>query len=497
MFRLVLSAVAAASTQLDCNADSEAACLVKPGCAWFSFAGNCTNCTALLPDTASITGCRDWKATDYCMNTIFSAAKKRYHGAPSDSPFVEVVRHYGITHGSGKPGDPWNRRQSCSVWCDMGYSNTCFGQPRAANELRGINYGGRFIPEEWMKLGDFFHNETPGCTGCNISLCDVAMAAGSAGGDRMSSHLDATIDEAHFRKMADNNFNIVRLPVGYWNVLDLPSGQTPNMPAWMASRWLAVQQMLASSDYQPYLAKVFEYSRKYGLRVLLDLHGAPGGQSGDQNSGCTTNSSGYFGTPDADYNIQVAVNAIGALATMCKAQGPTCYGVELLNEPSRSIDRTVLLDYYKRAAAAARGAGLDRGSPLVIMDWSDQLRSFWASADLGDYSQVGRIDFETHIYDWNSRTTQQAARDGAKQAGFDDYRAFAAGSRVFVGEWNVPNNNGVNASSLANWYVGQANQFGGGSFIWSYDGPGIWGAVEPSASQPWGFFWKSIFDGGF
>ena len=77
-------------------------------------------------------------------------------------------------------------------------------------------------------------------------------------------------------------------------------------------------------------------------QVLLDLHGAPGGQTVNQDTGCATACEGdgcgkashYFTRPR---NVATAVTAVTRLAQMCVAAGPTCYGIELLNEPTPYI----------------------------------------------------------------------------------------------------------------------------------------------------------------
>jgi aryl-phospho-beta-D-glucosidase BglC (GH1 family) len=57
----------------------------------------------------------------------------------------------------------------------------------------------------------------------------------------------------------------VRLPVGYWNVIEDP------------------YHRYAPKDHTKalkYIDLCFDWAEKYGLTVLLDLHGAPGSQNG-------------------------------------------------------------------------------------------------------------------------------------------------------------------------------------------------------------------------
>ena len=144
---------------------------------------------------------------------------------------------------------------------------------------------GRFIPENWLNLpgmSELYVNATVGidprlCTvgDCKLSTCDIA-ATGPGAGDRMLRYLNDSIREEHFERMAAAGFNFVRLPLGYWNVLDVEDA--PDAPAHDAARWLALQRMLPASSYAPHIDRVIRLAQRHRLRVLLDLHGAPGGR---------------------------------------------------------------------------------------------------------------------------------------------------------------------------------------------------------------------------
>jgi len=347
---------------------------------------------------------------------------------------------------------------------------------------------------------------------CVLALCDVADVAADAG-ERMLAYLDATILESHFETMASKGFTLVRLPLGYWNVVDLPG--TGNMPAETARRWGSLQQMLPAADYLPFIERVFDYASAHGLRVLLDLHSAPGGQTGNQNTGCSTGGADsvarYF---DTTYNSYLAVLAVKEMASLCKRYGNSCYGIGLLNEPccthaaigDANLDRPFLHAFYRDAIAVARADGLVRVEgdgedwfvegaslplevPIVVMDWLEWLSSYWDAADFGPYEQTGQLVFESHIYTGHS-TSQQESRDAAGPD-FATYQDLGTRRRIFIGEFGMDANHDVNYNQLASWYVSQANQFGQGSFVWNFDGPWAWGAVVPLDLG-----WPQIFQGG-
>lgn len=57
-----------------------------------------------------------------------------------------------------------------------------------------------------------------------------------------------------------------RIPVGYWSIDLLP------------------YEPYVQGAF-PYLIRAVNWARELGLKVLLDLHGAPGSQNGQDNSG--------------------------------------------------------------------------------------------------------------------------------------------------------------------------------------------------------------------
>lgn len=140
--------------------------------------------------------------------------------------------------------------------------------------------------------------------------------------------------------------------------------------------------------------------------VLLDLHGAPGTQAQQSNTGCYT--SGVYW--DTDWNKTWTKNAIIALANICKANTTSCYGVELLNEPDWSISRDSLVRFYQDAIKASRDAGLRKHTPMVIMEWMPNWKYFdgkWAQ--FFPESTYGATNFDTHIYDFKNTVAEEEA----------------------------------------------------------------------------------------
>lgn len=81
----------------------------------------------------------------------------------------------------------------------------------------------------------------------------------------LKPHWDSWAQLSDFQKIADSGFNVVRIPIGFWAY---DNSSTPY-----------------SSGAAPYMDLAIGWARQVGLKVIVDLHGAPGSQNGFDNSG--------------------------------------------------------------------------------------------------------------------------------------------------------------------------------------------------------------------
>jgi len=379
---------------------------------------------------------------------------------------------------------------------------------KALPKVHGVNYGSRFIIEKFFGLPGtddvVFKDISSGQSGADPSLCDVNT--GDAG-DRMSTYLDWNIKQEHFTKMASQGFNTVRVPLGYWNLIDFPPGSKPNGPSYVASRWQNLQNIMPSSSYRKWIDSIFSYASTSGMKVLLDLHSAPGAQAGNAFSGCDIggDSVTYW---DTDWNKQLSVQAIEAMAKICASHGGSCWGIELLNEPfgynQQGISRDTLKSFYLDAIAAAR-KHLARDVPIVIMDWPDWLASYWRyhAPSTFSESQHGKIVFATHFYQWpNPWATNLNDAKALFTWNFNDVDAFTSNTNfeVMWTEWALNNHGGGGSddyfdyNGMASWCVGQFESKGIGSFVWNFDSYySSWGPVNSPQIGNSFIDWKNIF----
>ncbi|VVA13762.1 PREDICTED: glucan 1 3-beta-glucosidase [Prunus dulcis] len=149
----------------------------------------------------------------------------------------------------------------------------------------------------------------------------------------MREHWNTFIVEDDFHFIKTNGLNAVRIPVGWW----IASDPTPPDP-YVGGSLLA-------------LDKAFLWAQRYGLKVIIDLHAAPGSQNGFEHSASRDGSQEWGQT---DENIQQTVDVIDFLSARY-ARSPSLYAVELINEPfSPGVSLQNVTKFYKAGYAAVR-----------------------------------------------------------------------------------------------------------------------------------------------
>ncbi|KAL2317719.1 hypothetical protein Fmac_031595 [Flemingia macrophylla] len=149
----------------------------------------------------------------------------------------------------------------------------------------------------------------------------------------MKEHWRTFIVEDDFEFLVSHGLNAVRIPIGWW----IASDPTPPPPY--------VGGSLNALD------NAFLWAEKYGLKIFLDLHAAPGSQNGFENSSPRDGSIEWGKT---DENIDQTVQVIDFL-TARYAKSPRLYAVELLNEPlAPGVTVEMLNKYYKLGYEAVR-----------------------------------------------------------------------------------------------------------------------------------------------
>lgn len=179
--------------------------------------------------------------------------------------------------------------------------------------LRGVNLGGWLLLEKWM---------TPSLFEGVQAVDEYTFMKTSAAATKLDRHRREFITEEDFKWLASHGINAVRIPVGYWILKD----DGPYVQG------------------VKYLDWAIKTAKKYGIWVVIDLHGAKGSQNGHDNSG-------QVGKSDWFKHIEYREQTISVLESIAKRykDAENLWGVELLNEPKIGLFQFKLRRFYKKA----------------------------------------------------------------------------------------------------------------------------------------------------
>ncbi|KAI8082810.1 glycoside hydrolase superfamily [Halteromyces radiatus] len=208
----------------------------------------------------------------------------------------------------------------------------------------------------------------------------------------LEHHYETFITEADFARIRQMGFNHVRIPIGHWAIR--PSSQEPFVPhvAWT------------------YLLRGIQWARKYGLRVMIELHTAPGSQNGWNHSGRSGDIrwlNGDHGQYYADETKRVVMDIVSFFnkdPPEVKDDNKTIHSHNVwshvvpvfgvLNEPAMMIiKKEPAKQWYKDSYSAIRNITGHQGPILSYHDGFLGL-SPWK----GFFTDFDRTFLETHMY---------------------------------------------------------------------------------------------------
>lgn len=141
-------------------------------------------------------------------------------------------------------------------------------------------------------------------------------------------HWDSWVTLKDFQKIKSSGFNVVRIPVGFWA---FDTAGTPYI-----------------SGAAAYLDKSIQWARKVGVKIVIDLHGAPGSQNGFDNSGQRVAKPKW---QEGD-NIKKTLRILGKIQEKyaCAEYDDVVAAIEALNEPLDPVlNPEVTRDFHRRA----------------------------------------------------------------------------------------------------------------------------------------------------
>mmetsp|Transcript_9263 Transcript_9263/g.30915 ORF Transcript_9263/g.30915 Transcript_9263/m.30915 type:complete len:343 (-) Transcript_9263:233-1261(-) len=216
--------------------------------------------------------------------------------------------------------------------------------------LRGVNLGGWLLLERWMcrqVFGELKEEEAPD----EFSLCR------KLGGDKervIGEWRRSWITRKDLEEVKAVGFNTIRVPLGYWCVQEEEEEEESRDPFVPCCN--IIEEML-------------DWARDLKLSVLLDLHSAPGFQSGHHATGKKDAT-----WQPSNWNMKATLQVLRHLARRY-GQHESVKGICVLNEPSAQISNQQLADFYRSAYTAIRQASSSSSSTTTTTTTSSSSSS--------------------------------------------------------------------------------------------------------------------------
>ncbi|KAL8990774.1 MAG: hypothetical protein Q9177_000651 [Variospora cf. flavescens] len=268
-------------------------------------------------------------------------------------------------------------------------------------KVRGVNIGGWLLLEPWITPSIF--QALDGSVVDEYTLCEKVGNAS----DILKQHWDSFVSLRDFQKIKNAGFNTVRIPIGYWAYK-----KYNNDPYIQGAA--------------PYMDKAIDWARQTGLKVWIDLHGAPLSQNGFDNSGQLIKKPDIPGWTQGD-SIEATLAVIQLIANKYAQQSyqDVVVAIELLNEPlaeSLTGGTNAVIQYYndgygnehRQFVCTNSATYQDTNHWTVVAEWSAAMTDCAAGLNgwqvgarydgwYPDSNRIGSCDNINYIDTWSDQ----------------------------------------------------------------------------------------------
>ncbi|KAF2865103.1 glycoside hydrolase superfamily [Massariosphaeria phaeospora] len=277
-----------------------------------------------------------------------------------------------------------------------------------SQKLRGVNIGGWLVVEPWITPSIFDNSG-------NQDITDEYTLGQKLGHDAalqiLRKHWDTWATWEDFSKIARSGFNLVRIPIGYW------AYDTFGSPYVQGAA--------------PYLDAAIDWARSLGLKVMIDLHGAPGSQNGYDNSGQRIKNPTWTSGDTVKQTLQV-------LQTISDKYAQASYqdvvvGIQLLNEPFLpNLNEDTVRQFYRDGYGQVRTVS---DTPVILHDGFKPPNTWNAFLTPSDHN-AQNFAIDHHEYQVFSDALVQLAPWQHRQLVCNSTDSYTGADKwTFVGEW--------------------------------------------------------------
>lgn len=290
--------------------------------------------------------------------------------------------------------------------------------------LRGFGFGGWLLPEGYMWKFTAPCDRPRRFEKLLIDLCGPDYADSF-----WNRYYDSYITEGDIRLIAEQGFNSVRLPLNARHLME-------NSGSVMTLR----TQTLALMD------RLIEWCGNWGIYVILDMHAAPGGQTGQNIDDSENDKPELFMNP----RYQAELIELWRLLAEHYRDEPVVAGYDLINEPLPEWNKgyyPLLIPLYEKIIHAVRTVDTNHCVILEGVHWATDFSVFdtWGSS-----APDRNLVLQFHKY-WSSP-------DQESLAPYLRYRE----------KLNLPLFMGEGGENNCSWYTGAFPLFEGLNISWNF-----------------------------
>ncbi|KAL1925529.1 uncharacterized protein VTP21DRAFT_412 [Calcarisporiella thermophila] len=268
--------------------------------------------------------------------------------------FLAIIPAHRKADGVREPGETWDDSARPNAYTPALKDFFDYG---GMHKVRGVNLGGWLILEPFITPS--FFNETGA-----VDEYSLSRALGQKEAQRrLEKHYDTFVTEETFKRIVDLGFNHVRIPLPFWSIQE--------------------EAPYVHKVSFKYLLRGIEWARKYGLRIMLELHAAPGHQNIWNHCGRVGNMGWLDGTPDgfkyANRTLDILEELMRRFAQPRYENVVTLVGI--LNEPAIFLmsdqSKQLTVEWHKFALERLRAINPDARGPLLVYHDGFMGRKWW------------------------------------------------------------------------------------------------------------------------
>ncbi|MBW0524958.1 hypothetical protein O181_064673 [Austropuccinia psidii MF-1] len=204
------------------------------------------------------------------------------------------------------------------------------------DKIVGLNLGNWLVLERWMAEDWFVEKAGPD----SWDEWSFTLALGSNASKVLEEHWSSWVTEIDVEKAFQAGINTFRVPLGYWAFIPTVSPEP----------YLTKGQLA-------HLENLCKWSYDRNIYLILDLHGLPGSQNGEQQSGHNTTAPTFYQATNqarSDQLVKAVVDWID--------QSPyysIISAIEVINEPRpyTTEQRAMIRAYYERSYETIQSLG--------------------------------------------------------------------------------------------------------------------------------------------